>query len=319
MDSTLLSKLLEDSIVASVRCVMGKIRLSPQWSDEAWGQQVSEAKRSLDLLSEGGTPCYRDPIVALLYFLRYHYAHANMAWSAIAAVLPPEDTGEVDRRASALQVVDFGAGTSAMYTGLVFYLAELIELGHKVGPVTVQSIEPSAAMRELASAFDLRFKSAVKRMQRHKATELRALARALDLADHSIHADRSMIEKSGKNRWLSALHTVYEDAPKGKKLKSSLARLNWALAPTEGVMTFNEAKWKEAPTITPFKGRHCAPPLVARLPEHRLIELDRVCRDISFVRHSDNPWATQVYATPKNAVVRHWTDLPPANILGNPV
>ena len=298
---------------------MSKIRSSPQWSDEAWDQQVSESKLSLDLLSKGGTPIYDDPFVALLYFLRFHYAHVNMAWSAIAAALPPEDTGQVNRRASALQVVDFGAGTSAMYTGLVFYVAELIQLGHQIGPVVVQSIEPSASMRELASVFDLRFQSAVKRMQRSKATEFRAIGRALELVDHSIHADRSMIEKSGKNRWLSALHTVYEDDPKSKEIKSSLAKLNHRLAPTEGLMTFNEHKRKEASTIAPFNGTHCDLDSVARLRDRRLNELDGVCRDIRFVRYPDKPFTRQVYATTMDAVIWHWADLHPANVLGTPV
>ena len=313
------SEILEESIVSAARSQVAMIRRLKGWTHGDLTQRVTPAKQSLDLLTTGGIPNYDDVLVALLYLLRYHYSHINLAWSSMAAVGSLGSANGLYRGGDALQVVDFGSGTSAMYVALVFFMSEALESGRSVPPVTVQSIEPSVSMRAMAEAFAQEFRTTV--VSRHRSDPHRhgALFRALDLVEHSVLDDWTAIKRTGKHRWLSALHTVHDDPKHILEVKRSLGKLSWRLAPTEGLMTFHQSKLLGAIAIAPFKGSGRALNLEPMLPEGQLRILDQMCRDIGFIRHLHNPYTTQVYATPKDAAALHWSDLPPANMLGNPL
>ncbi len=313
-----LAQLVEESIVAAAQSQIEAIQRLTGWDNRELNRRIAHSKESLDLLSTGGTPNYDDAVVALLYLLRYHYAHVNLAWSLLAAAHPLDRAAALVREDNALQVVDFGAGTSAMYCGLVLFISELIELGHSVGSIVVQSVEPSLAMRAMGVAFGQEFRSRAKSTNLRGFGPLPALTQALDLVEHSFHQDRSKIQRLGRNRLLSAMHTIYEGPGHSLELKGSLSKLNWRLSPTEGLMTFHISKQRGAVEIAPFKGEGRSLGLEERLPQRTLSELDRMCRNIGFVRYPNNPMARQAFPVTKDAAALHWTNLPPANILGNP-
>lgn len=310
------SSILEYATVATANSQIEMIKKLAGWSDGDFAQQVARSKRSLDLLTAGGTPNYDDAVVSLLYLLRYHYSHVNLAWSTIAASQSQHSTGHSYERGADLQIVDFGAGTSAMYLGTVLYVAEAIAAGRWDRPVIVQSIEPSLAMQAMAVAFTREFRKTVENADRGSGGQLSPVVEAFNLVEHSFHRDRSEIQRASRFRLLSALHTVYEEPVHSRALKSSLGKLNWRLAPTEGLMTFNLSKRQGALDIAPFNGKERSLELRHKLPDRKLQELDQVCRSIGFVRYPDNPRARQVFSITKDAAALHWPDLLPANILG---
>lgn len=316
LSSSLWSSILEDATVAAARSQFQMIKKLTGWSDEELARRVAKSKLSLDLLASGGTPAYDDAVVALLYLLRYHYSHVNMAWTAIAESHPSNVRNALHDSSTDLQVVDFGAGTSAMYVGVVLCVAEALATKSEVSSIVVHSIEPSDAMRAMALAFGSALRTTAVSANRRSRAQATALLDALNHVQHLIHNDWSEIQRSGTNRWLSALHTVYEEPQHSLNLKSAIGRLNWRLSPTEGLVTFHESKRRSAFDISPFKGRERVLDLEPKLSPRRLRELDKVCRTIGFVRYPNNPYGTQVYSTSKDAAALHWADLTPANVLG---
>ena len=318
-DRVLLSKLLEGTIETAVRSQIAELWMRTRWNKDDWFRHLENGGKSLDLLRTGGIPEYDNAFVALLYALRYHYAHTHLGWSTISAAHPIPSVSPLVQSSSSLQVVDFGAGTSAMYFGVFLSTAQLIDSGHNVGSITVHSIEPSYAMQAMAVALCREFRNAVVSAKAAGNLQLTALAKAFDLVKHSIHADYQEVQSTGNHRWLSALHTVYEDIQREGNLQKSLGSLNWRISPTEGFMTYNISKQKEAFELAPFKGEGRYLQLEEKLPPQSLNGLDDLCREIGFIRHSNSPYTKQVYVTSKDVAALHWSNLPPANMLGTPL
>ena len=253
-------------------------------------------------------PDYRDPTVALLYMLRYHFAHANLAWSLIGSNprrLPSP------RRMTNLQVVDFGAGTFAMLFGVALFVADELERGHRFGSVRVQSIEPSLAMSEMGHAVWSEFVRTVRTYREPRGVDLDALRAALVLVEHRSSTELELPPSSASERWLSALHAVYPNQDHCREVQAALSHLYSTFRPTSGFVTCHRDNAEIARLVAPFPTSATSHAPEPRMPNTRLERLDALCREIGFARYQESPSNRQVYGTWSNPLgatsVLYWS------------
>ena len=125
---TAIARALDDSIATVAASEYLRLRERIRYQLD-WRRTVEQGADDLDRLVHNQSPQYDDSVLPLLYLIRYHFSHANMAWSmlsdsladhrAVAKMLP--------RGAASLQVVDLGAGTGAMLFGTVLALSTMPE------------------------------------------------------------------------------------------------------------------------------------------------------------------------------------------------
>lgn len=299
-DPAIVSSLLEGAIGRAARSQVRRFRRLNLADRRAFSKQIRAGSESLDELRSLRMPDYRDPTVALLYMLRYHFAHANLAWSLIGSNprgLPSP------RRMTDLQVVDFGAGTFAMLFGVALFVADELERGRKFGSVSVQSIEPSLAMREMGHAVWSEFVQTVRTYREPRGVDLDDLRAALVLIEHRSVAELDLPPLSASERWLSALHVVYPNQVHYREVKAVLSRLYSTFRPTSGFVTCHRDNAEIARLVAPFSTRASSHAPEPRMPNTKLERLDALCRDIGFVRYQESPNNRQVYGTWSNPLV----------------
>ena len=87
------------------------------------------------------SPDYSDGMVALIYVVRYQLSHTNLAYSIIKMM--KEQAGSIKStltNTDSLQVVDFGCGSLAMQFGVALAVADVLEQGHTMSEVRIDSI-----------------------------------------------------------------------------------------------------------------------------------------------------------------------------------
>lgn len=173
-------------------------RISNGMSRLAKAQKVQYALEELRKLSRGVMPEY-DEWVALFYLTWYQPRQINLAYS-LAKPLLARYSYDTSLR---LQVVDFGCGALAMRFGLTMAIADLLEKGLQVSRVRLDMIDTSDSMIDIGKEVWRGFKRRVNRNP-----NLPYISRACEIITPRTNKS---ISKWGDDRWVTAIHTVYND------------------------------------------------------------------------------------------------------------
>lgn len=155
---------------------------------------VEGALKSLDDLRWGKMPGYNE-WDALFYLTWHHPNHVNLAYSMIKAML--KNTGR--ELPSDLYVLDFGCGTLATQFGLALAIADLRD-EQPVKSVRVHAIDDSEPMVRLGKKAWDKFGELA-----GENAELAALSDAMNSTTFT-----EALPAPGEERWLSAMHVVYQ-------------------------------------------------------------------------------------------------------------
>lgn len=197
-------------------------------------RRVGEAMDSLDLLRTLESPDYSDGMVALLYVVKYQLSHTNLAYSIIKTM--KEQSGSIKStltNADSLQVVDFGCGSLAMQFGVALAVADVLEQGHTISEVRIDSIDISRPMIDMGRKIWAEFRELVSQDAR-----LQVLKSSCDLIHkhYKAHTDFHSVQAvPDADRWISAMHAVYKS--NRRDVKDALTSLHKAIVPDTGLMT----------------------------------------------------------------------------------
>ncbi len=179
-------------------------RLTVGMSQNQINAQLARSDQSINLLrSSGDMPDYSDPMVVLRYVILYQLGHINLAYTLIK----DGQRGQRLTDTGALQVVDFGAGTLAVSFGVALAIADALADGESISAVRIDAIDTGGPMMELGLKLWTEFVSEVGRRR-----GMEHLTQAAQLMQHSLHdSHRSVQEQGGRDCWLTALHTLYDN------------------------------------------------------------------------------------------------------------
>ena len=182
----------------------------------------------LQLRNGNDMPNYSDPMVVLWYAIQYQMRHINLAYTLIKDTTG--NSGLTD--AGRLHVADFGAGCLAMQFELVLAVADALESGEDIAGVWLDAINTGRPMMELGKRLWQALASKVgSRAGVHFLTEAAHL-----IQWHGFHEQHHSVRKlTGMNRWVSALHTLYEGSESA--LPTSLSDLCDTLDPDRVLVT----------------------------------------------------------------------------------
>ena len=210
-------------------------RLSEGTKPDALTNNVHQALESLGGLQDGVPPDYEDSWVPLFYLTWYqpgqiYYAHHLIRWMNQNR----SGTPLMAEGSHRLHVVDFGCGSLAMQFAVTWAAAEALESGLRFNEIRIDSYDVAIPMIRLGQALWDEFKRVIA-----NNAHLSHLARAASLIQPRNSGPgkplASQARRADEERWLSALHTVYEDNLDAVRM--DLARMANAFKPDIGLMS----------------------------------------------------------------------------------
>ena len=174
-------------------------------------EKVRGALSSLVDLQQGVPPDYNDPWVALFYLTWYQPRQIYYARHLIN-MMNQNRSGNpfMSESSHTLHVVDFGCGCLAMQFAIAWAGAEALEKGLKTKQIRIDSYDAADSMVILGRTLWESFKEQIKDDAR-----FRHLALSASLIEPRYGNPNSLVDfgarATGEERWLSALHTVYEN------------------------------------------------------------------------------------------------------------
>ena len=215
-------------------------RLSAGVGQDELTQRVHRALESLRKLQQGVSAEYDDPWVALLYLTWYQPGHIRLAHHLFEMMKKMRGsrilTGSHYRN---VHIVDFGCGALAMKFAVAMAVADTLEEGHQIQPITVYSYDKSQAMVKVGQKLwdfckvewgnDPRFKTlatSVKAISGNETHIRSELDQMVQTVDHN------------HERWLGAFHIAYKDNV--EELNAMLASLVEKTDPDVGFLTCHD-------------------------------------------------------------------------------
>ncbi len=220
---------------------------------------VVGALKQLNAMARGAVPEYNNEWVTLFYNLWYQPKQINVAYRVINAMI--ENRGDQNNALStsgALYVADFGCGSLAMQFGVALAAADAISRGQQLTSIHIDAIDPNKPMTALGESTWNRFvklvSESVSQNQNHWVS---CLSSACGMMEYGLpgHPDVDTITERirsnpNEERWLSALHTVYQTNVGA--VKSSLSDLCKTIQPHAGFITTFKQKAHLARIVSPF-------------------------------------------------------------------
>ena len=146
--SVIVSSLLDNAIAKVGQSEFDRITGGMSTAEKL--RWVNDARSSLDLLKYLESPDYADPMVALLYIVRYQLSHINLAFSTLKAIqCQLGSSGRMLTNTGRLHVVDFGSGALGMQFGVALAVADALEQGQVISEIRIDSIDTSRPMLDL--------------------------------------------------------------------------------------------------------------------------------------------------------------------------
>ena len=196
--------------------------------------QVQHALTELKKFGQGTEPGY-DEWVSLFYFLWYHPKHTNLAYRMADAILRmPPQTPAQDPLGRKLHIADFGCGTLATQFGITLAVADALGRGDNITGVRIEGFDNNHTMLRLGQWLWNKLMIIVGDESPEAAVpQLRQACRMVEAINGCVEPCVRVV--AGEERWLSAIHTVYEkNVPDVEKY---LARLTKQMKPRVGLMT----------------------------------------------------------------------------------
>ena len=246
-------------------------RLAAEMNADAWFHHVHSALESLgsDGLRQGVPPDYNDDWVALFYLTWHQAGQINLIHSLIEKLNQVRSSNTlIANYGRFLHVIDFGCGALAMQFAIAWAAAEALEGGADIESIRVESRDPALPMVRLGIQLWKEFKLEISREKR-----LRELSYASEEVIKLRYGkpDSGLLFKDHQadaERWLSAIHTVYESNL--EQVQQSLFLLANELEPTNSIMScrnnsasnsflvqaspFPVKPWFEGPMISHING-----------------------------------------------------------------
>ena len=175
-------------------------------SEQTLAHRIETGLRELDKLQGVQIPDYTSPDVALLYSHWYLPEQVNLAYTLSASLLP--ERLEHRHLGRPLQLVDFGAGSGAMVLGLILAVASYPR--HQWPEMIAVYQIDLPAMLDLGD--DIWCSLAVEASKTEGLADVSALmARTLFERTEATQEETCIEGWAGAERWLAALHVVYEE------------------------------------------------------------------------------------------------------------
>ena len=220
---------------------------------EVWHQNVHNALDSFGMLRKGTPPDYNDDWVALFYLTWYQASQINLAHSLIEGMNQSRGCNNfIANGTPSLHVVDFGCGALAMQFAIAWAAAEALENGANIKSIRIGSCDVAIPMVRLGQQLWREFKLEISRYE-----SLRTLS---DVCEEVIRPRYGKPESGilfntprvNEERWLSAIHTVYENNV--EELRESLYQLAQDITPANGILScHNDSNSKQLlHKATPF-------------------------------------------------------------------
>ncbi|MCE2404970.1 MAG: hypothetical protein J4F43_07415 [Dehalococcoidia bacterium] len=210
-------------------------RLAEGMTRDELTNNVHRALASLRGLQDGIPPGYEDSWVPLLYLTWYQPGQIYYAHHMIHRMNQNRSgTPLIAEGSYRLHLVDFGCGSLAMQFAVTWAAAEALESGLTVKEIRIDSYDVATPMIRLGQALWDEFKRIIT-----DDAQVSHLAMAVSsIRPRNSSPNRLFPYKAqmpGEERWLSALHTVYEDNLDAVRI--DLAKMTNAFKPDIGLMS----------------------------------------------------------------------------------
>ena len=204
--------------------------------------KVRYALESLGKLQKGEMSDYHDEWVALFYSW-YQPSQINLAYSMIQSII-----NSTDILNEKLHIVDFGCGSLAMQFGVALAVADTIITKNKksITEIRIDSIDTSQAMinigKEMWEQFKLYkyFRPACK-IIKPKYYQLSDIGQV------------ELAQSSDRDRWISAIHAVYDENK--DDIKQSLKSLRNRFYPHVCFVSTHDSKKSLLKEVWPFSSK----------------------------------------------------------------
>ena len=217
------------------------MRLSQGLSPLELTEKVAYALGQLRLLGIGRMPNY-DEWVALFYGLWYQPGHINLAYRMIDHMIKDRNAqSPVLTGNGVLRVVDFGCGSFAMQFGVALVAATALSQGQRIESIKITAIDSSDAMIRMGQSIWTNFVQSVNEVN-DKSHWFACLQQICDTIETDIPSShdcdavaKNLTFGSKDERWLSAIHAVYEEIE--TNVRNGLETLRNAMQPQAGFIT----------------------------------------------------------------------------------
>ena len=211
------------------------LRLARGMGQDELTRGIHQTLNSLGGLQDGYPPNYNNRFVPLFYLTWYQPRQTYFAHHLLHGMNRRRRASQlVSDSSHGLHVIDFGCGALAMQFAVAWVAAEALESGASIKGIRIDSYDEAAPMVRLGQVLWGEFKKEIDGDAR-----LRHLSLAASLIKPRSGHPNSLLtfgERAvGEERWLSALHTVYESNL--DLVKQSLARIAGEFEPDIGMMS----------------------------------------------------------------------------------
>ncbi len=227
----------QDALQAAIVAVSeSQLRIAASWDKAALARRIDTALTELDKLSAGQIPDYSHPDVALFYSQWYLPEQVNLAYSESVQLLTNRAKGLHGQ--TPLQLVDFGAGSGAMILGLSLALANHVPREHWPEFIGVFQIDVPAMLDLGDRIWHVLSTYAGRHGALSDVSELmsRTMFGRINAGPTNVVASKW----STAERWLAALHVIYEESL--RDTKETHETLKKALAPHASLVTAPQLK-----------------------------------------------------------------------------
>ena len=198
--------------------------------------KVYVALDALGGLQRGVPPDYDDPWVALFYLTWYQPGQINLSRLLIETMRQKRVSNTLMiENSSHLRVVDFGCGALAMLFAILWTATEALERGEKIDSIDVSFYDTAISMIILGvnlwNAFKLEIQARAGLQGVSHCSE--KIIRLQYEQPESLLSQKD--HRQDEERWLGAIHTVYES--NWVEIKTGLARIVDQLRPAVGFMS----------------------------------------------------------------------------------
>ncbi len=205
-------------------------------------QKVFDALESLKKLQKGEMSDYHDEWVALFYYW-YQPSQINLAYSMIKSIINPTDILN-----EKLHIVDFGCGSLAMQFGVALAIAADTINKNSITEIRIDSIDTSQAMIDIGRKM---WKSFTKLYNQKLYNHLGPVC---EIIKPNYYSDIGQVKLAqSSDRWISAIHAVYDENENKDDIKQSLKSLRSCFKNPNGLLKscqINRLMLAKTPHIT---------------------------------------------------------------------
>ncbi len=253
MDKLAVQDALDNAIADAGRAEFR--RLAQGLTPQQLTANVAYALDQLRRLARGEMPNYNE-WVTLFYGLWYQPKHINLAYRMIDVMAKGRNArNPVLTDSGALRVVDFGCGSFAMQFGVALAAASALSQRQRIESIKIDAIDSSDAMIRMGQSIWNNFVQAADEVanENHWLACLHHTCTIVEtniLPTHPNNAVNNMIANTKEERWLSAIHAVYQ--ANLTDVQQCLSILCNTVQPQAGFVTTFDRKIHLAHIASPF-------------------------------------------------------------------